>query len=437
MLNKILYIFSVSIIAFACSSQKKTQEATVESPRPEWVMSKPISSSYYYGIGTVNTKIHSTDYQQIAKNKALEDLASEIEVSVDAQSVLSQKESNQSFIENYQATTRIDVSNNLSDFESIDSWWNESEYWVLYRLSKVEYKQREAEKRSQAINKANHYLDLADAEITFNTHFEYLLQAIDAIKPYLNDPLKSERNKQQIYLGNYVVTRISDRLNMLDLITSNENVELSWANCFKEKLSYSLQYDGAPVESLAIRIQFNSYSAQQMFSDQNGIIEYVCKSNYYDDVPDELKAWVKTSDLIKDPMVASLYNKEYSARITKVKIIKPSVYIKTENAKGLFQEKVEKAGAKLSPSETEADIKIETQFNISKVGENNDFYTSSCSLQLDVYNSEGKLIDQKLWPAAKGVHTNQRSADDKSMENALKQIKYSWIQKIIMEHCQH
>lgn len=436
MLSKISSLLFILLIVNACSSNKKVQETVYDNPRPEWVLSKPFNSTYYYGIGNVNTQIHPTEYQQVAKSKALEDLASEIEVTIDAQSVLSQKENNIEFVENYEATTRIDVQNNLSDYEVVDSWRNENEFWVLYRLSKSEYKFIEAEKRNSAINKALHYLDLSESETSYKLQLDYLLQALDAIKAYLNDPLRSERNNQQIYLGNYTLARLNDHISLLKIIKANDEIVLDWNNCFSKEVNLSLQYNDVPVENIPVRVKFNSYADQRIISDSNGLINYKIKANFYDEIPPTINAWIKTSDLIKDKMIAALYESEYSLVSIKVSVDKPNLYIRTDYGKGKFQNIVEKSGAKLSSDTSKVDIYLEAVFNTHVVGKTDDFNTSSCSIDMRVYNNQKQLVDEKTWPSAKGVHTNQTSANNKAMENALKQIKYTWIQRLIMEHCE-
>ncbi len=435
MLNKLYIIIALLLFIASCSATKKTQEAALNNPRPDWVMQKPISSSYYYGIGNANLNVHKNDFQQVAKNKALEDLSSEIEVSIDAQSVLSQKESNQAFIENYQATTRIDVKNNISNFEAVESWVDNNEYWVLYRLSKSEYKELQAELKEKAISKSLFFLDQSENEVEYKLQFEYLLQALDAIKPYLNDPLKTSRNSQTIYLGNFILSKIDDRLTKLKLIKSKNTILLEWSNCYTEAATFSLQYNGIPVENIPVRVKYNSYASQKLISDENGIIKFNLQINYYEEVPSLMNAWVSTSDLIKDPIIAGLFEKEYDSVTIEIKVNRPTVYITTSKDKGAFQDIINKAGAKTSQDSAMADVFLEAIFKLDAIGKTDDFYTSSCTIQMNVYNSQKNLIEQKIWPDVKGVHTNRMSADNKAIENAVKQIKYNWIQKLIMEHC--
>jgi hypothetical protein len=436
MLSKLFSLLSILLLLAGCSSTKKVQNAALENPRPEWVLSKPFNSTYFYGIGSANTMVHGSDFQQIAKNKALEDLASEIEVNIAAQSVLSQKETNVAFIENYEATTRIDVKNSLSDYEVVDTWTNDTEYWVLYRLSKEEYQIIESAKREKAISKALHFLDLSEKEVNFKLQFDYVLEALEAIKPYLNDALKTEKDGQEIYLGNFCLARLNDYLIHLNIVKAGNEISLNWNNCFAKEVSFSIQYNGVPADNVPVRIKYLTYSDQKFISDNNGLVNYKIRVNFYDDVPPSIEAWIKTSDLIKDPTIATLYEDRYSPVSVRVNLTKPEIFIKSEYSEGVFQEMIAKAGARFNSDSSEVNVFLNADFSTRSIGKTDDFYTSSCTIKMKVFDSEGQLLEEKTWPAAKGVHTNQLSADNKAIENAIKQIKYTWIQKLIMEHCQ-
>ena len=51
-----------------------------EAPRPTWVSARPVTGGYYVGIGLANK--NRPDAQEAAKKNALNDLASEISVTV-------------------------------------------------------------------------------------------------------------------------------------------------------------------------------------------------------------------------------------------------------------------------------------------------------------------------------------------------------------------
>ena len=109
-LNIIASGLLILMMITGCKSKKQVEQIDNIALKPSWVDHKPIEQAYYYGVGKADKKYHSSDYQQSAKKLALEDLSSEIEVKLDAQSILYQKETSREYFETYQATTQIEVS---------------------------------------------------------------------------------------------------------------------------------------------------------------------------------------------------------------------------------------------------------------------------------------------------------------------------------------
>ena len=309
-LNTITAGLMIIFILVGCNTKKPVSQIETVALKPSWVNKKPIDQAYYYGVGKADKKYHSSDYQQTAKKFALEDLSSEIEVKLDAQSVLYQKETSRDYFETYQAITQIEVSQNISGFEPVDSWNNENEYWVLYRLSKSKYKQIEADKRNQAISQALHYLDESGNALDYKSKFEKLLLAMHSIKSYLNEPLETTYNNTNIYLGNYITNKIEEMLDGLSISSSKELIELNFQNCYSLMANWSLQFNNLPVNRFPTRIKFKTYSALQKISDQNGLISYSVETHFFESIPSFIEVWVAIDDLIDDQLLQSLFNEK-------------------------------------------------------------------------------------------------------------------------------
>ena len=124
------------LILAACSSKLQQPVET----KPSWLSGKPSSSDYYVGIG-YGSKTVNTNYIQVAKKSALEDLVSEIKVTVSSSSVLSTFEDNKNFREAYEQIIQTTAADEIEEFEVVDSWEDGTGYWVYYRLSKERYRQ--------------------------------------------------------------------------------------------------------------------------------------------------------------------------------------------------------------------------------------------------------------------------------------------------------
>lgn len=433
--NTIVIGILVIFIVVSCSSKKQVEKTDIPASKPSWVNKKPIEQAYYYGVGKADKKYHSSDYQQAAKKMALEDLSSEIEVKLDAQSVLYQKETSRNYFETYQAITQIEVSQNISGFEPVDSWDNENEYWVLYRLSKSKYKQVEADKRNQAITQATHYLDDSQKALDFNSKFEKLILAIQSIKPYLNEPLETSYNNESVYLGNFITNKVEKMLDGLSISSSKKNIELNFHNCYSTNANWSLQFNNLPVNRFPVRVKFKTYTAQQKLSDENGLINYTVETHFFESIPPFVEVWISIDDLIDDQLIQSIFNERYAGNAIDVSLIKPVFFIDSGNGKGIIQQEIIKAGGKVSNQDIQADITLKFKFNITDLGKSNDFHTSKCETIVSVYGKNKAVNFQKNWPPTKGVHLNRESAREKAIENSLEQINYRWFQELISDIC--
>jgi len=432
---KITAGFLVLFFLSDCSSKKQVIQSEDFEAKPSWVDHKPIDPEYYYGIGKADKNYHHSEYQQSAKKMALEDLSSEIEVKLDAKSVLYQKETSIDYYETYQATTQIEVTQNISGFEPVDAWNNEKEYWVLYRLSKTKYAHLEAEKRNKAISQAIHYLDESENSPDFKKRFNNLILALQSIQPYLNKPLKTTYNNSTVYLGNYITNQVEENLEGLFIYASKDNIDLNLDNCYESNINWSLQYNNLPVNNFPVRIKFKTYSSQLTFTDENGLFSYEAANKYYDKPPPIIESWINTSDLIDDQLIRSLFNQKYANNRVGVKLQKPVFLIDSDKGKDIIQQEIIKAGGTVTNNIDHAGIILKFKFDVTDLGKADDFYTSKCEIVVSVIGENENFGTQKSWPAVKGIHLNRASAKDRAISNSLEQIGYRWFQQLISDLC--
>ena len=152
-------LLEISLIGFvvlfvSCKTQQVQQpEAVVtQDNRPSWLKSRPIDHAYYVGISGTSKTNNEFDYASNTKSKALEDLASEIKVKVESNSVLFQLERNDAFRDSYESVIKSKTSQEIEGFELVDAWETETEYWVYYRLSKAIFKEQQLKKQQTAQN---------------------------------------------------------------------------------------------------------------------------------------------------------------------------------------------------------------------------------------------------------------------------------------------
>ena len=122
-----LFIFLISLV-FA------------QEKKPNWVEKRPNTPAYYHGIGVVPKNGVPQEYLQRAKDAALNDIAQQIVVSIDASQISKLSEKLDEFKVEYQSAVQTSTKADLEGVEPVDTWEGNDQYWVYYRLDIAEYK---------------------------------------------------------------------------------------------------------------------------------------------------------------------------------------------------------------------------------------------------------------------------------------------------------
>jgi len=135
-----LFAYASLIIALStgCSSSKKVT-APVEPPKPSWATSRPIDGAYYIGIGVASKLNNPLGFREEAKRSALNELASEIEVTVNSNSMLYSVEKQGQLQDEFKSFTQLKTNTQIENVELVGDYESSTEYWMFYRLSKAQY----------------------------------------------------------------------------------------------------------------------------------------------------------------------------------------------------------------------------------------------------------------------------------------------------------
>ena len=209
----------------ACSPKLQQSVET----KPSWLLGKPSSSDYYVGIG-FSPKSTDSNYIQVAKKSALEDLVSEIKVTVSSSSILSTFEDSKGLKETYEQIIQTTAADEIEEFELVDSWEDASGYWVYYRLSKERYKQLKEQKKRNAVLLATDYYEKAiDAESKGDRlrAIGFYFQAFRSMEKYLGDAITVTINGRTIFITNEIYAAIQNLLSKIQIRTEPSSLTLN------------------------------------------------------------------------------------------------------------------------------------------------------------------------------------------------------------------
>lgn len=233
----------------ACGGSKKVAEAPVEAPpsvqRPSWVGARPVSNGYYVGIGMANKS--RPDVLETAKKNALNDLASEISVTVEGNSLLHTLDQKNQFNESFTSTIRTRSNEQLEAFELVDSWENGNEYWTYYRLSKAEHARIKTEKKAGAIRNALDFHTRSGQSIAsgdLRAAFDQELRALLAMKDYWGENDAVDIGGRQVQLVNELYADLQKLTSGVRISVLPDRCELNYSNHFKRELLVSATHHG-------------------------------------------------------------------------------------------------------------------------------------------------------------------------------------------------
>ena len=201
----------------------------LQNPRPDWLSAKPMQDRYYIGIGH-SAKAGVNNYIQSAKSSALEDIISEIRVTVSSTSVLSQIDANKEFQEKYEQIIKTTASDELQEFEQVDAWEDEQNYWVYYRLSKQRYKEIKDEQKRNAVTLALDFFTKAKQSERSADDIQALgfyYKGFGAIEKYLAEPIRLEYEGKEILLTNEIYASIQQLLDKMQLVANPSEIMLN------------------------------------------------------------------------------------------------------------------------------------------------------------------------------------------------------------------
>lgn len=223
------YIFLV-LVALSCSpSVNKQQSKNPANEKPGWLAAKPDVDGFYVGIGH-STKDGLNNYVQEAKKSALEDLVSEIKVNVSSTSTLSQIDTDKQFHEKYEQMIQTTAADEIEEFEQVDTWQDERNYWVYYRLSKARYREIKEQQKRDAVTLALDYFTkakTAERAGDFIQGLGFYYQGFHAVEKYLAEPITLTFEGKEIILTNEIYASMQTILDKIQLGLTPREITLN------------------------------------------------------------------------------------------------------------------------------------------------------------------------------------------------------------------
>jgi len=447
---QIILLLQLIVVISSCQIGKKTTYE--KKPMPEWVTTKPQSTMYYIGISSAPKKgFLPGDYMANAQQKALGDLSSGISVNIESTSVLSIIEHNYNINENFSSEITASTNQQLEGYELVDTWEDDDFYWVYYRLSKSHYQMLKEEKKQQTIldakNKYYQATELLGRQLHYNA-FQFYVEALTALKPYLGESTLTDINGEEKDLGNVVFTSIANFVNNLKIVFDTEEISAK-KGVELEHGTFSFRIvdeNDNPVSSIPVKIGFTGTGLirNSEVSSNDGKIFCALKKIKSAPNTETLSVnidMVSFSRAAKDPMIRSLI-KSIPATETKIRVNveKPSLSVFSEEKSfGKIREdssRLKTTFEGLLSSEfvinenIEPDFTLKISSNTIENGKYYDEYQVTINYTFDLTDNKGNVIYRKTSTgnySAKDLN----AADNKAYVEVSKSIERIMIRELI------
>ena len=168
--------------------------ASSPNPAPDWVNVQPNQDGIWFGIGITSIS-NKSDYREKARNKAYDEIGSQIKSQLESSFERIQTETNLNYDDYSKSVVNVRVELSISEIKIIDSYDDGNRYFVLAKLLKSDYDRMVRLKREKAVRTAIDYLASAEKNLSLES-FNYLNKAMQEINPFIDLPLTAEYPKE-------------------------------------------------------------------------------------------------------------------------------------------------------------------------------------------------------------------------------------------------
>jgi hypothetical protein len=240
---------------------------------PEWVSNRPNSPLHY--IGVASAAKNNTSFQKIAKRNALDDLLSEIRITIQSVSILNQIDKNGTFKEEFESTIKSTVADEIENLELVAAYEDEENYWIYYRILKAEYASQKQQNQEKAQKLALQFFEKAqDAEEAKNyvTAIDFYLQSLLAIKAYWGENIEATYQGKSIFLSIESYTQLQRLLDKINLVPSINTLNFSSRNENKLLVIKVADQSDVPIAKIPLVVTYLPQRAQlkNYFTNEKG-----------------------------------------------------------------------------------------------------------------------------------------------------------------------
>ena len=453
-MNRIFFSLLFLSVLISCKSSKQTTDV---SPVPEWVKQYPISNTHYVGIGIADKSANPQDYIKIAQQNALQNLISQIKVTISSRSVFLQMDREYGYEEDFKSNIQVKADDILEGYELVSTYTQNNEYWVYYRLSKSTYFEKRDARISEAIEESKYYLSKAILlETNLKDRYVNYVKALSVLEPYLGESLNTKFDRENVYLGSEIIARFRSYIDDYQVLCLTKKINAMVGSSI-DNIDLAVEYKGVrqaniPLLVVSKHLVLKDY---QTMTNQNGIFTTsIPKINSTESVQNfevgiNFKDWIQEGS--ESPFIQTLFNDIKTHQIiVPAYVYTPTVFVKSkeihfgkEKHSSTLRFAAESSLTKLdfNPVGNETDAQLIMNINAEsekgKTTNNQKMFTAFVDLTIQVKDLQGRIVYSKTMQKIKGIQLDFEQANSKAYQQAANEVKNSiipdFVNRFIME----
>ncbi|MFK7755934.1 MAG: LPP20 family lipoprotein [Flavobacteriales bacterium] len=446
---KYLWLYIILALGIlSCGSTKELTKTPAENFRPDWAFNRPINSSYYIGIGSANKLAYPNDYSVIAKKNALTDMSSEITVKISGESFFHTIDNNNEYSDEFQSMIRSSFEEEIENYEIIDSWENDTEFWIFTRISKAAHAQAKADKKAKVLDQAFESYILAKEYAQGNKPadaLDLLSKALLDMKEYWAEVNMHIENGREIHLDNSIYNEIRSICSAMEMKTNLDKVELTYLNGFASDVSVAVKNEARYLAGIPIMYKFSSEKylrPKRLYTSNEGVVTIHAENFDGQTSNFQLEIWIDFEDLLRNddaPEIGELLlNSINQSRVSlPIQITLPSFYFyeldgDSKTLSKTFKNELQKEGFRIVSSPELADLRFSLESSVKEGGTAQGFQVAFLDFSVVLEDQENQTqVFADSYVKIKGIHMSDVGAMSDAVNNATKKIRKEIVPKMI------
>lgn len=443
-----IFIGVWAMMATACSGPRE-----IVAPAPNWVAERPEISGYYIGIASAPIALHGERTAEIAQRQALADLARQIRVQIESNSVLHTTQFQGIAGQNFSETIASSVAEDLEGYERVDTYESETEIWTYYRLNRATFERIRAERKTAAMMRAGGFFSSgisARKEGQVRQAMDRFVRSLEALKAYwgefnpwtLSDG--TETTLEQACLDG-----IGDLLGSIRIEGPDNPVQLHFQNRYTGDFSCVIMLDGAVAAQVPLSIRYSRGTLPRKLklqTDDQGEVRCILEGFDPGLQQSEIQTVLDIAELIPDiadfPAEQLLGDLVEPQKTWRVELPPPTVAIQSQerqfgrnSRQHLLQDAMAEAlnnqGIPWVEQTRDADLILSIESDTRQAGQGQGFFTAMLDASVILRTLDGTPILQQNLNGTKGVQLNWEAAGSKAYEKAQQELKGAFIRELL------